>query len=770
MQRNNQLLKSWFHSIIALFLVQMVSTGLAQSPAGSVKGLVVDAASKQPLIGVNILVQAEIYGAASNMSGRYNISGIPAGTYNIIFRYIGYEKHIATDVTVKPGRITQLDVDLRDSIVNGAEVIVTDEYFQKNFDQPTSVVSFNTEEIRRSPGSGGDVSRILMALPGTAQVADNSNDLMVRGGSPSENAFYVDNIRVPNVNHFPTQGASSGAIGMLNVDFIREVSFYTGGFSAAYGNKLSSVVNIDFREGNRDELDTQLDMNMSGFGGVIEGPLPKRNGSWFLSGRKSYLDLLVDAIGTGSAPRYGDLHGKITCNLNSQHKISLLNIYGSSEMRTSRAAALENDQLSYGEYTAAQNTTGITWRYLWGNKGYSNTSVSYGFIKSDDLWWNANTQAKKQGANYLEGAARISNVNTYKISAGNTFEFGLEAEYDLAEYDYFFSAYTNRLGNLVPELTVLDDFNTTQSGLFFNYVWQPTPRWTYTWGVRGDYYSFSNNFNVSPRMAVSYRITDQLTLNGSTGIYYQSLPMVLLSQHEGNKNLDDPRAVHFIAGIEYMFSLDTKFSLEVYDKEYSSLPMEPMDPVLFVIDDGRSMHHFRRYTDLTDTGKAWSRGIELLIQKKLAKDFYGLLSGTYFRSRYRDLTGEWRNRIYDNRYIFSLIGGYKPGDIWELSVRWTYAGGVPYTPFDIPESSAVNAGIIDTGRINEARYPAYHSLNIRADRRFFFGNSSLVSYISIWNAYNRENVAMYYWDEVKNEQGTYLQWSLIPIIGLEYEF
>ncbi len=767
MQRNQKVFSQVLYFIMLFFVW---ATAAGQPATGSLKGIVVDEATDQPLIGVNILVQGEIYGTASDLKGHYAVTGIPAGTYNVVYRYMGYEKLVRTDVVINPGRITQLDISLKESVISGEEVVVTEEYFQKEATEPTSVVQFNSEEIRRSPGSGGDVSRILMALPSTAQVADNSNDLMVRGGSPTENAFYVDNIQIPNVNHFPTQGSSSGAIGMLNVDFIQDVTFSTGGFSAAYGDKLSSVVNIDFREGNREEFDTQLDMSLSGFGGVIEGPLPDKNGSWFISGRKSYLDLLIDAIGTGSAPRYGDVHGKVSYNLNSQHKISLLNIYGTSMMNVSKANALENDLPTNGDFAATQNTTGLSWRYLWGEKGYSNTSLSYGFTQSEDLWHFVTTDRIQQSSSYLEGAARLRNVNTYKISAAHRLEFGLETEYDLAEYDYFFAEYTNRLGNTVPELSVEENFYTSKAGVFFNYSWQPAPQWIYTLGVRGDYYSFSENFHVAPRLAVSYRATDKLTLNASTGIYYQSLPMILLSQQEENRNLDDPRAVHYIAGVDYMLTPDTRFSLEVYTKEYSHLPMEPTDPTLFVIDDGRSLQHFQRYTALRDVGIAYSRGIELLLQKKLAKDFYGLISGTYFRSRYEDLTGEWRNRTYDNQYMFSVLGGYKPNDTWEFSLKWSYAGGVPYTPFDSAASKAAKAGIIDMTRINEVRYPAYHSLNLRADRRFYFNNSSLVLYASIWNAYNRENVAMYYWDEVKNEQVDYLQWSLIPIMGMEFEF
>ena len=219
-----------------------------------------------------------------------------------------------------------------------------------------------------------------------------------------------------------------------------------------------------------------------------------------------------------------------------------------------------------------------------------------------------------------------------------------------------------------------------------------------------------------------------------------------------------------------MLTENTMLTLEAYDKQYRNFPLEPNDPSLFVIDDGSFGSYYRVYRNLQDRGKASSRGIELLLQKKLAADFYGLVSASIFSSRYQDYNGVWRNRVYDNQFVFSAIGGYKPNNKWELSLRWNYAGGIPYTPFDVELSTQANAGVIDQTQILAQRQPDYHSLNIRVDRRFNFNNSSLIAYLSLWNAYNRKNISRYYWNTYTNELATAYQWSLIPIFGLEYEF
>jgi len=268
---------------------------------------------------------------------------------------------------------------------------------------------------------------------------------------------------------------------------------------------------------------------------------------------------------------------------------------------------------------------------------------------------------------------------------------------------------------------------------------------------------------------LAYDITDRIKLSANSGIFYQQLPMVLISQKDDFKKLENIAAYHYGIGFEYLVTPDTKFTFEVYDKEYDKLPLAEQDPSSCVMDGGLSGNSFGNYDELQSIGKGYTRGIELLIQKKLAEDFYGIISSSYFRSRYRDYNGIWRDRMYDNKFIFSFIGGYKPTKDWEFSLRWSYAGGIPYTPFDLDKSVRYKVGIIDENRINGERYPDYHSLNVRIDKKFFFSSQSLDIYLSVWNAYNRKNVTEYVWNFDKNEQKTVYQWSIMPIFGIEWE-
>lgn len=762
--------------IINILLIICATSLIAQTPTGSIKGKVIDNGTKEPLVGVNVIILKTNLGAATDQNGEFVIHSVPVGGYSIAFHYIGYEKVVKPDVMVRPNRITFSHAGLKMSIVQGEQITVTAGYFQKNENEPVSVYSFNAEEIRRSPGSAGDVSRILLALPSAARVTDNANDLMVRGGSPIENGYYIDHIPIPNINHYPAMGSTGGPIGALNVDFIDDVKFLTGGFGAIYGDRLSSIIDIQFREGNREELDSQIDMNMAGFGGILEGPFADQRGSWLISARKSYLDLLVDAIGTGVAPRYGDIQMKMTYDLNARNKLTFIDIFADNRISFGRDNSIEMGDPTYGKYKGQQNTIGLNWRSLWHKGGYSNLSLSYSHQKSTDSFFDTHDQRMFVDNDSREGVFHLRNTNHYRIDNDKKIEFGLNLSYDNSRYKYYLAADTMvyvvdaQVDTMLREAISVDRrFSAHKTGLYFTYIWNPLSKLTMSMGLRGDYFSYNKQFQLSPRFSIAYQVNDLFSVNFATGIYYQQLPFYLLTQNEANKDLAVPRATHYVLGFDYMLRHDTQLTVELYSKDYSDFPLTHDDPGSFVVDDGTSMSHFMNY-DLTGGGKAYTRGIELLLQKKLAQNFYGLVSASVFRSKYRDLFGKWRNRNFDNRYLFSVIGGYKPNNKWEFSVRWNIAGGVPYTPLNVESLNATGLNIVDSQNINSKRYPDYHSLNIRFDRRFHFRGSSIVAFLSLWNVYNRKNIAGYFWNEIDKKEDVYYQWTFMPIGGFEYEF
>ncbi len=769
--------------LISFSLLCLESAAFGQT--GGIRGEVRDAETRMSLAGANVLVRpveigdrsdsmenGSMRGTAADSEGRFLLEGLPAGGYSLRVTFIGYEPRAITDVVVRPGRITTVEAALNSSTYSAEEVEVTAGYFTAVKAEDVSVAAFSGEEIRRSPGSAGDVSRIMMVLPSVAKVNDQSNSLIVRGGSPLENAFFIDGIEVPNINHFPSQGSSGGPLGLIPVDLIRDVTFSAGGFPARYGDRLSSVMDISFRDGDREGILGQADLNFTGFGGLLEGPMGE-NGSWILSARRSYLDLLVSAIdiGTSVAPYYGDAALKMTYDLSPAHRLSVLGLWSDDHNNPDAATAAENDMQYYGEQNIYNYTGGVSWRALWNDKTFSTTSLSYTGMKFDEQFLKTGSGLPLLLNDSRESWVQLRTETRWKIAPSFSLEAGGDVKTLSNRYDNRYGAAPDELGNPQPEFVFQRDASATQSGLFATALLTLFEGVTVSAGLRAQHTGWNDQVAWQPRVSVGVQLSNLTSVSVAGGMYSQALPLLLLAQDEANRTLDNPRALHGVVSLSQLLSESTRVTLEGYVKAYDHFPVDPDQPGLFLVDEMNYRYgFFMPHGELTSTGKAQSRGVELTLQKKLAQDFYGIMSASYATSRYTDAAGVERPRVYDNRLLFSIEGGYKPSPEWEFSVRWIYAGGAPYTPMDVAASLAGRQEVLDASRINAERHPEYHSLNVRVDRRFHFDRSALVVYISVWNAYNRQNIAGYIWDDANKRTKTTYQWGLLPIFGVEWEF
>ena len=762
--------------ILILGIIIMISILPAQeNKTGNLMGRVIDAETSYPLSNVTVIVKDLEKGVYTNEKGQYRIMNLPVGNYTVVFQIIGTQPQLKPDVIIRSNRTTFVNGELKRAAIQIEGINVKTDYFAKTEEQTTSVISFSNEEIRRAPGSAGDVSRIMMSLPSVAKVNDQSNNLIVRGGNPMENSFYIDNIEIPNINHFPHQGSSGGPIGILNVDFIQNVTFNTGGFSAIYGDKLSSIMELDFRDGNPNEFDGQIDFNFAGFGGIFEGPTSKKS-SAMLAVKRSYLKYIIDAIdvGTSIAPEYGDVQGKFTYEFNPFHKLSFLTVFADDHNIPDKENAIENHMSHYGNQDLYQGTYGLNWRAVWNESTFSNTSISLTSSQyKEDFYetFKINTTGIPDIKNRTnEQEFKFRNVNFKRFSEKISLDYGINIKYLKHDYNNFLAETTNAIGVTIDSLTLKDEIRAEKLGVFVSLNYDPYSKFSTILGLRADYFSFNENVTISPRFSCKYKLNDKTSFNGSVGMFHQNLPLLLLSQSEDNKDLNDPYSTHYIIGFEHLLSEDTRLVVEAYQKDYNNFPVDPNQPGIFVIDD----NFFNYYESLRDNGQALSRGVEVILQKKLAKSIYGLASATYFRSRCKSYDGVWRNRSYDNRLIVSIEGGYKPTPGLEMSLRWIYAGGVPYTPIDQLLSETNGYAVLDANRINTERYSDYHSMNVRLDKRFFFNKTNLIIYASVWNAYNQKNIAEYFWnadgDNGNGSMEEVYQWGLLPIIGIEYEF
>jgi hypothetical protein len=735
---------------------------------GTIKGGVLDKDTQQPLIGANVMLMNQSHGAATNKNGKFIIDNVQVGSHVLQFRFIGYEPVSVTDIIVRSDRITFVDCELTPTVIEGEEVLVTESFFPEIKIQPTSVTRFSNEEIRRAATIGGDINRIINGLPSLSNENQN-NYIVARGGSNIENNFYIDNIHVPNINHFPIPGTTGGGVSLLNIDFIKDIDIYTGGFSAMYGNVLSSVMDIKYREGNRDETDLQFDLNFTGLSGAVEGPISNR-GSYMLSAKHSFTDILFKIINIDQEPViYDEVQAKIVYDLSPSHKLSLLQIFGTDRWEIPRDDALDRSENVFGNFNMTENVVGLNWQYLWGKKGYSNTSISHTFSKNKLTFFKTSDQTERLNYQTLEQELELRNDNYFIPTSNHKFQFGFQITRTEGDYDNYFAEYVNQYGTNTGELQVDKNISTWEAGGFLNDTWSPINSLHIISGVRLDYFSFNQNLNFSPRLAFTYSFNERTSLSGAAGIYYQHLPLYFLSQYNEFSNIDDMVANHFIFGINHLISEDVRLSLEVYYKSYRNCPMDEDQPSLFILDENIYNQFYSFHDKLVNTGAAKVQGIEFMLQKKFFGKFYGLISGTYYRAQYRDLDGIWRNRVTDNRYLIAAELGYKPDARWDFNIRWSYAGGIPYSLYDIQASQNAGTGVYDRTRIMSERLPVYSSVNVRVDHRFYFESSNLIIYLSIWNLFNRENVSYHFWDEVAGEAANYTQFPLIPVIGIEFE-
>jgi hypothetical protein len=748
---------------------------IAQGGTGGLKGRVVDAANKNPLIDVVVRVLERDARTVTDRQGGFRLESLPAGVYTVEFEHPNYGGLTRTNVLVPDGGSAFLGVELPPLPPSPrVDVSVSGERLPAEERRAAGLTTLNVMETTRMPGTVQDVSRALTALPGTSHVSEISNDLIVRGGSPWENGFFVDNVEMPNVNHLQSQGSSGGMIGIINSLFIEDISFYSGGYPARFGNRMSSVIDIKFRQGSRERTAAQLNLNLAGFGASAEGPLLKGKASWLFSFSRNYHDLIAKLIGYGVAPRFGDVHFKLTCDLSPRNKLTFLDIYGQSVLSYDLATAVQEGFMGALDYKSRQNTAGLNWISEWaGGSGHSNTTLSYSFYRISYLLTDA--VPSSAWLDYVlneEGTDSVvfRNINDVRIAGANKVEFGVDARAERADFRNYYTEYLNRWGLEIPAASERCRVRTSQGGAFLTFILKPARPLTLSLGLRGDYFSYNRRAHLSPRLSASFSLSPKTTLSASLGVYRQVLPLALLTGNAANKLGRDPLAVHAVLGFKFDASESLLLSVEVYDKEYRYCPLTPENPALFVMDSEVDFGLFRTFQVLADTGTARARGVEILLRKRSADKIYGLGSLSLFRSTFRDYSGVWRARINDNRFILTLIGGYQPNDGWNFSLRWNLAGGVPYTPFDPEASRQANMGLLDKSRVLAERYPAYLTFNVRLERRLIFSGSSLDLFLSVVNAFNRKNVDRYFWNRLENKPDVVYQAPIIPVFGVEFRF
>lgn len=736
---------------------------------GTISGEVIDRDTKQKIIGALIEVMNTKFLTVTDADGNFIIRDLEPKTYNLKISAPYYVTTYKTDVLVTGLQSTKIIIELKLASYQTDEVVVSSEkFFEKPGDQFTSTNSLSAEEIRRAPGAVEDLNRMIQSLPGVTTATDSRNDLIVRGGSPIENFIIVDGIEVPNINHFGTQGASGGPIGMINVDFLNEVTFSAGGFPAKYGDRLSSLMDIQYRNGDKNNFNGKVDIGIAGGGIILEGPLQVGKSAYMFSVRKSYLDLILSATGLTAVPNYTNFNLKATYDLAEDHKLSVLGLGGIDKIHF---AGIDDDNdpfLDNTHYSAWQAIYGVVHKWLISNNSFLQTSISSNQYEKSISIDSLNKRTFTNESLDIEYILRSD--YSLRLSSSDLLEFGFTGKLLRNDNQIYRAERINIFGNILPELNYLSVANANKVGLYLQYTKKLIELFDITGGIRYDYFSYLNNKTaLSPRIAMEINLSENFKFNISYGIYYQAPPLLWLVAYEQNKKLKQIRNNQFVCGVEYYPAEDLKITLEYFDKKYSDYPNSLTNPSVTYANAG-AQYQTLGLEPLVSSSNGFARGIEFFAQKKLSTNFYGMVNYSYSTIRFISLDGVERPSSFDYRNVFTFIAGYKITDRLEISFKYRFMGGRPFTPIDEFASTLVNQTVYNYEKYNAKRQKDYQRLDIRVDHRFELFGWHLTTYIDFQNIMNIENVDYTIWNQKKYKAENVYQWKFLPAGGIKIEF
>lgn len=775
--------------LFALVVMAQDTTGI-----GILRGVVKDVEGA-PVPNVKACIVALDRCAQSDAQGVFSLVDVRSGKYELVITSPNQPSLTNKDTEIRAGLETQIEVTLPKFNDINESVTISSPSFLAPEEIKNSGYLVQQREIAKTAGSLQDVSRYVQTLPGVAIGSnDFRNDIIVRGGSPLENLFVVDNIEIPNINNFANFAAAGGTVSILDAELIQDVNFLTGGYPAPYINRLSSVLQITQREGNRDKFGGRATVGFAGAGGILEGPINKGKGSWVVSARRSFLDFFSDDLGFGGVPVNYSFNSKAVYDLNANNRVWMVNFTGIDRIRLGPVAGkpktgedreLENLDIRYRGWRSA---TGINWQRVFGTRGvgllgfsHSEASVNqqvkdllqFGFTGTslDDIIARTPPvyrENSREGETTLKYDLTLYTSWVDKVQAGASLKF-FRIRYDAAQpfgnSDNPFAIRTD-----ADPFTLQRNFTARQTGAYVQASQNLTPRLNVTVGGRFDNYQYISASRFSPRVGASLRLTDKLSWRGSYGMYFQQPFFLFLSAFPINRQLEPTRATHYVTGLSYQASNTLRMTMELYQKDYRDYPVSLDYPAFSLANAGDTFAVRDLLFPLTSAGRGRARGIEFFLEKKFSTKWFGQTNLAFSRTRHAGLDGILRPGSFDYPFIFNAVGGYKLNAKWELSSRVAYLGGRPFTPFNETLSRQQSRGIFDFNRVNGERAPDYFRLDFRVDRNFTVRDKPLIVFAGLQNATNRKNFAQVNWDRRQNQQYLSYQLGIFPLVGLDWRF
>ena len=752
--------------LVTIFFFYFFSVSLF-AQTGVIQGTIINSFNKEPIAYAVTILEGTNLGATSDENGKYSIPGLTPGIYNIKASFIGFKPVTIYEVQVSNANATFVNIEMEEIPLVMQEAVITAQPFTRKEESPLSLSSIGVSEIKRNPGGNRDISKVIQSLPGVAITSSFRNDIIVRGGSPNENRFYLDGIEVPTINHFSTQGASGGPVGLINVDFIQDLDFYSGAFPANRGNALSSVLEFKFKDARTDKPAYSISLGSNDLAATIETPLTK-NSTLIASWRRSYLQFLFQALDLPFLPKYDDFQFKSEIKIDQNNIIDLIGL-GAIDKVTLNTEATPTEE---NQYVLSQIPTNQQWNYTLGGSwrhftknAYRTLVVSRNFLNNSAQKYLDNDESNedKKLLDYRSTEAE-NKIRLEETLRANDWKFNYGAGIEWAKYT------TTTFQKLANGVTL--DYNS-DLGIFkygaFGQVSKAVinKRLQLSLGARLD----GNNFNdhmanplnqFSPRLSASYSLSEKIAINFNTGIYHQLPPYTTLGYRDTigklvNGDVNYIQSKHVVVGLEYNTAKNSRITLEGFYKQYSHYPMDLIDSISLA--NKGSDFGVIGNAPVTSTNKGHSYGLEVFFQQKLFHDFYGLFSYTFVRSEFQNFKGNYVPSSWDYRHMLSITGGKLFKHNWEVGTKFRYNSGSPFTPYDIQASAlktnydVTNAGIPDNTRLNTSRIEPFYQVDIRVDKKYNFKKWTLDLYLDIQNITNNTTKEQPYFSVERDANG-----------------
>jgi len=738
--------------LILSFLI--LSTFNLFSQSGKIEGKIFDKTNNEGLAFATIKISGTTIGTTSDLDGKFSFTGLKPGFVQLEATFLGYDKGLSSEIQVTNANSVYVTIEMESSGNQLDEITVTASAYKKTEESPVSLQKIGLMDIESNPGSNRDIAKVIQSFPGIGSIPNFRNDIIIRGGGPSEAVFYLDEVEIPNINHFATQGSSGGRAGIINADFISSVNFYSGAFPSDRSDVLSGLFELKLAEGNKDKLKIRGTLGASEVALTADGPAGK-NSSYIFSVRRSYLQFLFSAIGLPFLPTFTDYQLKWKTKIDANNEVRIISIGALDQFALNLGI---NNPTEEQKYILDFLPVNQQWSYAIGsvykhfNKNGSQTFVlSRNMLNNSSFKYLNNDDTQQKILDYLsqeiENKFRVE--NSYAKN-GYKFNTSINTEFDK------YNNNTNRIvfaNNALLNINYFSEFSLVKWGasaqlskqLFNN-------RLTLSAGFRGDANNYSKSMTnlftqISPRFSLNFMFTKKLGFNFNTGRYFQLPAYTTLGYKnaEGvliNKenNLKYIQSDQIIAGLEYNYTDKIVFTAETFGKFYTKYPFSVKDSISLAIkgtEDGVIGDE-----EVVSTGEGRAYGFELMNRIKVSNKFNLIASYTRVYSTFKDRNGDYIPTTWDSRNIISLTASFTLKYNWSVGAKWRFVSGLPYTPYDLKLSSNKIAWDIqgrpylDNSKLNSLRLKDFHQLDMRIDKKFYFRKWSLMTYFDIQNVYD----------------------------------